>query len=178
MKLQVRTALVFGLVVAFCASAAPNADAGGLLSKLFKCKKAEEPACCPAPACPEPVCCEPEPEPVCCEPEPEPVCCEPAPAPESPPCCEPAPEPVCCEPAPEPEPVCCEPAPAPEPEPCCEPEPAPAPCCGSAMLQGYPLPELAEGEVLISISPINYSAEPEATIQPESTGIVQIALAQ
>jgi len=77
-------------------------------------------------------CCEPEP--VCCEPEPEPVCCEPAP------------EPVCCEPAPEP--TCCEPEPAPEPS-CCEPAPEPA-CCATI----YSLPPLAEGEILISISPI------------------------
>lgn len=76
-------------------------------------------------------CCEPEP--VCCEPEPEPVCCEPAP------------EPVCCEP--EPEPVCCEPAPEPV---CCEPEPAPEPCCASMI----PPPVLAEGEVLVWISPV------------------------
>jgi len=62
----------------------------------------------------------------CCEPEP--VCCEP--------------EPVCCEP----EPVCCEPAPEPA---CCEPGPEPA-CCASI----YSLPQLAEGEILISISPI------------------------
>ncbi|TWU03496.1 hypothetical protein [Neorhodopirellula pilleata] len=95
-------------------------------------------------------CCCCEPEPVCCEPEP--VCCEPEPV-----CCEPEPEPVCCEP--EPEPVCCEP----EPEPvCCEPEPAPEPCCAS-----YSMPELAPGEVLVSISPI---------LMPANRSTVQVAV--
>lgn len=168
MKLQVRTALVLGIAAALFVSAAPNADAGGLLSKLFKCKKDEEPACC-CPA-PEPEC--PAPEPVCCEPEPEPA----------PVCCEPEPEPVCCEPAPEPEPVCCEPAPEPEPV-CCEPEPEPAPCC--AMMDGYPLPVLAEGEVLISMSPIvlpsnqaELPAKEELATTLEITPIVQIASIQ
>lgn len=140
MKLQVRKLFVLGIAAAMFASTTSTAEAGGLLAKLFKCK-AEEPACCCEPA--------PEPEPVCCEPEPEPVCCEP----------EPAPEPVCCEPAPEPEPVCCEPEPAPEPV-CCEPEPAPEPCCASNLPQGYSLPELAPGEVLLSITPLPTQGSP------------------
>jgi hypothetical protein len=135
MKLRFNVVLAGLVGVAGVMASASTADAG-LFAKLFgkKCC-APEPECCE----PEPVCCEPEP--VCCEPEP--VCCEPAPEPV---CCEPAPEPVCCEP--EPEPVCCEPEPAPEP--CCE-EPAPEePCCASNL----PLPTLAEGEILLSISPI------------------------
>lgn len=72
----------------------------------------------------------------CCE-EAEPECCEPAP-------CEPAP--AC-----EPEPVCCEEAVEPT---CCEEMTEPS-CCESG---GYPLPPLAEGEILISVSPIDYSA--------------------
>ncbi len=126
MKMMGRVTLV---AVAFAALSQFNAQTAeaGIFKKLFGCKKA---ACCCEP---EPVCCEPEPEPVCCEPAPEPVCCEPAPEPV---CCEPAPEPVCCEPAPEPA--------------CCEPEPAPEPCCASI----FPAPELAEGEVLVWISPI------------------------
>lgn len=89
----------------------------------------------------------------CCEPAPEPeCCCEPVEEPE-PVCCEAEPEPVCCEPAPEPEPVCCEPEPAPEPE-CCTPEPVE--CCASRLL-----PELAEGEVLIAISPLPQSVTVE-----------------
>ncbi len=84
-------------------------------------------------------------------------CCEPAPD-----CCEPAPEPECCEP--EPEPVCCEP----EPEPvCCEPEPAPE-CC-SAMLAP---PELAEGEVLVWISPVL------TPIHPTSSATMVVAVAK
>ncbi len=129
MKLQVRFCLSIACAAALLTASAPSAEAG-LFAKLFK-----KHACCePAP---EPECgCEPsaEPEPVCCEAEPEPVCCEPEP------------EPVCCEPAPEPEPVCCEPEPAPEPE-CCTPEPVE--CCAANSL-----PKLAEGEVLIAISPL------------------------
>ena len=69
-------------------------------------------------------------------------------------CCEPAPEPeCCCEPDAEPEPVCCEPEPTAEPE-CCEPEPVE--CCTSSFL-----PELAEGEVLLSISPLPHSTATE-----------------
>ncbi len=129
MKLMRRALLVTAVSLAFGTVQPNQADAGGLFAKLFKGKcGASEPACCE----PEPVCCEPAPEP-------EPVCCEPAPEP----------EPVCCEPATEPEPVCCEPAPEPEPV-CCEPEPEPVPCC----TLNDSLPELGEGEVLLSISPI------------------------
>ncbi len=138
MKLVARFVVAGSFVSAMMLMNAPRAEAG-LFAKLFgKCCAKDE--CC----APEPVCCEPEPEPVCCEPAPEPVCCEPEP------------EPVCCEPAPEP--VCCEP----EPEPCCEPAPEPEPCCASYL----PLPELAEGEVLISMSPIKLTP-----------GVVSIAVA-
>ena len=166
MKLRVRTLLVMGMTAACLIGSAGNAEAG-LFSKLFKCKSKEESTCCPEPepCCPEPEPCCPEPEPVCCpEPAPEPVCCP-----------EPAPEPVCC-PAPAPEPVCC-PEPTPEPV-CCEPvpEPAPAPCCGSAMLQGYPSPELAEGEVLVSIDPISLPSEPATQVaRIVSSEIIRVA---
>ncbi|QDT08625.1 hypothetical protein K239x_05650 [Planctomycetes bacterium K23_9] len=136
MKLQVRKLFLLGVATTLFTSTAPSADAGGLLAKLFKCK-AEEPTCCCEP---EPACCEPAPEPACCEPEPEPVCCEPAP------------DPVCCEAAPEPV--------------CCEPEPAPEPCCASVGSAGYSLPELAPGEVLLSISPISAPSTPMNTSPP------------
>lgn len=140
MKNWVRVGLAVVVTASMTNLDASDADAG-LLAKLFG--KKDECCCCE----PEPVCCEPEP--VCCEPEPEPVCCEPEPV-----CCEPEPEPVCCEPEPEP---CCEP----EPEPCCEPEPEPEPCCEpepEPCCASYPLPELAEGEVLVSITPLSLSA--------------------
>jgi hypothetical protein len=138
MKLSMRMFLMAGVMLTYGVAGTSNAEAGGLLAKLFKGK------CCAA----EPECCEPEPEP-----EPE-CCCEPAPEPE-PVCCEPEPEPVCCEP--EPEPVCCEPEP--------EPEPEPAPCCASY----YPLPELAEGEILLSISPITFPSRPIVSTSNESS---------
>ncbi len=95
--MQSKRLLTVGLVFGLSCAAVSQAQAGGLLKKMFG-KKSE--------------CCEPAPEPSCCEPAPAPTCCEPAPEPT---CCEPAPEPTCCEPAPEP--TCCEPAPAPTP--CC-----------------------------------------------------------
>ncbi len=173
-----------GLFAVIALSTLLTESAEAQLFPIFKCRKK---ACCEAPA-PEPVCCPvaeepepcPEPEPVCCPepaPEPEPVCC-PEPAPE--------PEPVCCpEPAPEPEPVCCpEPEPAPEPV-CCpapvceviEPEPAAPVCCESAAMEipaaasptaelatEYGMPELAEGETLVSISPIEVPTDSAATM--------------
>lgn len=148
---------------------------------IFKCrqKPAEE-----AEPAPEP-CPAPEPAPMCCPvvepaPEPEPACC---PAPE--------PTPVCCEePTPEPTPVCCE---EPTPEPVCEvaapePEPVASPCCCccgteaievtaaesspttevSAQIAQYGMPELAEGETLVSISPIEVPTEDAATYTVDS----------
>ncbi len=126
---------------------------------IFKCrqKPAEE-----AEPAPEP-CPAPEPAPACCPaPEPAPACCpapEPAPAPV---CCpEPAPEPVCEVAEPEPEPVacpcCC----------CCDGTEAPiaeaAPATDvSAQIEQYGMPELAEGETLVSISPIEVPTEEDA----------------
>lgn len=152
MRLFSRLGLFAVMVVSSFNFLTESADAQ--LFPIFKCRKK---ACCVEPA-PEPVCCpaaeEPEP---CPEPEPEPVCC---PAPE------PAPEPVCCpEPAPEPEPVCC-PAPAePEPAPCCcSTAPAAAPAADVAATDTYGMPELAEGETLVSISPIEVPTDAAETM--------------
>ena len=161
MRLISRLGLFAVMVVTSFTFLTDTADAQ--LFPIFKCRKK---ACCckPAEPAPEPEC---TPEPA---PEPAPVCC---PAPE------PAPEPVCCpapapEPEPEPAPVCCAMAapvevPAePEPEPVAEPAPCCCCCCGtaapatdsaeasgtSAEIAEYGMPELAEGEVLVSISPI------------------------
>ena len=165
MKLFFRMNLFTLVAAGFFFVSAENADAQLFGGGLFKCRKS---ACCEPEPEPEPVCCpEPAPEPVCCpEPAPEPVCCpEPAPAP----------EPVCCpEPEPAPEPVCC-PEPAPAPEPVCCPEPAPC-CCGAMEAAAaepapvaqepspYGAPELAEGEVLISISPIEVPTDASQTV--------------
>ena len=152
MKLFSRISLFTLVVAGLFFVSAEDADAQ-LFSRL---RQARQSACC------EP---EPEPEPVCCPepaPEPEPVCC---PEPE------PAPEPVCCaEPEPAPEPVCC-PEPAPEPEPCCcaaateptaaEPETAVA---ATEAPSPYGAPELAEGEVLISIAPIEVPTDAGQTV--------------
>ena len=119
--MQMRRVICLGLALAVTSLMSSDANAGGLLKKLFG-KKSE---CCePAPCYePEPVCCEPEPEPTCCEPAPEPMCCEPAPEP-------------CCEPEPAPEPACCEPA----PEPCCASYgvPVPAGIAGTAAYRSIP----------------------------------------
>ncbi len=149
-----------GLFAVIALSTLLTESAEAQLFPIFKCRKK---ACCEAPA-PEPVCCPVAEEPEPC-PEPEPVCC-PEPAPE--------PEPVCCpEPAPEPEPVCC-------PAPVCEviePEPAAPVCCESAAMEipaaasptaelatEYGMPELAEGETLVSISPIEVPTDSAATM--------------
>ena len=116
---------------------------------------------------------EPAPEP-CPAPEPAPACCPaPEPAPEPAPACCPAPEP-------EPAPVCCaEPAPEPEPAPeaspcCCGTEVAEVPAAAteeaapasdiSAQIEQYGMPELAEGETLVSISPVEEATEEAATL--------------
>ena len=145
MKLFSRISLFTLVVAGFFFVSADNADAQ-LFSRLFKGRQS---ACCePAPE-PEPVCCpEPEPEPVCCpepEPEPEPVCCP-----------EPAPEPVCCpEPAPEPAPCGCADATEPVAAESVAATEAPSP---------YGAPELAEGEVLISVSPIEVPTDAAQTV--------------
>ncbi len=140
---------------------------------IFKCrqKSAEE-----AEPAPEP-CPAPEPAPACC-PAPEPA---PEPAPASCPAPEPEPAPVCC-PEPASEPVCevAEPEPAPEPEPvacpcCCCGEVTAAPAAEaapatevSAQVEQYGMPELAEGETLVSISPIEVPTEEAATFTVDS----------
>ena len=145
-------------------------------AQLFPIFKNRRKACCCKPT-------EPAPEPECTPEEPEPeatVCCAPAPAPE------PEPTPVCCsEPAPAPEPTCC-PIPvceasAPEPvepeteapvSPCCcccdqaaaaSAIPASAPTENTAMIEQYGMPELAEGETLVSISPIEIPTSDAST---------------
>ena len=171
MTLFSRFGLLAVMVVSSTACLSDTADAKWL--PIFKCRQkcceevepapepAPEVACCPAPA--------PEPEPMCCPaPEPAPVCCaaaEPAPEPE------PVPATVCCAPAPEPEPA---PEPAAEPADCCC-----CCCCDSAAtetavadaiptsdtaaaIEQFGMPELAEGETLVSISPIEMPTEEEA----------------
>lgn len=163
-----RLCLFAVMVVSSCACLTETADAKWL--PIFKCrqKPAEE-----AEAAPEP----------CPAPEPAPACC-PAPAPEP----EPAPAPVCCaEPAPQP--VCEVEAPEPAPEPAAEPE---SPCCCcccceadlataepipvadaspseevsdvAAQIEQYGMPELAEGETLVSISPLEVPTEEVSTL--------------
>ena len=153
MRLFSRLGLFAVMVVSSFTFLTETADAQ--LFPIFKCRKK---ACCCKPAEPAP-----EPEPVCCpapEPEPEPVCCpEPAPEPEPVCCPEPAPAPVCCAVA-EPVEAPAEPEPAPVAEPCCCGTVVSAPATAEASPEASPevaeygMPELAEGEVLLSISPI------------------------
>lgn len=167
MRLISRLGLFAIMVVTSFTFLTDTADAQ--LFPIFKCRKK---ACCckPAEPAPEPECKPaepaPEPAPVCC-PAPEPVCC-PVPAPEP----EPAPAPVCCAVA---EPVGAppvEPEPVAEPAPCCcccgtaapAPATAGAPPEESAEVSEYGMPELAEGEVLVNISPIEVPTDGTSTL--------------
>lgn len=165
-----RLGLLAVMVVSSCACLTETADAKWI--PIFKCrtKCADEaepaPEPCPAPE-PAPACC-PAPEPA---PEPAPACCA---APE--------PAPACCTPVPEPAPVsCAEPEPVAEVGPCCcgtaateapvaaAPETAPASGI-SAQIEQFGMPELAEGETLVSISPVEVPTEEEAatlTVAPK-----------
>ena len=178
MRLIARLGLFAVMVISSFTFLTDTADAQ--LFPIFKCRK--KAGCCKA--------AEPEPEPECTPAEPAPFCC-PAPEPAPEPVCHVAPEPA---PEPEPVPAtfCCAMAapvemPA-EPEPVAEAvaEPAPAPCCccccGSsapatdsaeasteasdtpAEVSKYGMPELAEGEVLLSISPVEVPTDGTSTL--------------
>ena len=177
MRLISRLGLFAVMVVTSFTCLTDTADAQ--LFPIFKCRKK---ACCCKPAEPAP---EPECKPAEPAPEPAPVCCpapEPAPAPVCCPAPEPEPAPVCCAMA-APVEVPAEPEPVVEPEPVAEPAPAPCCCCccgtaapttdsaeasadtsgTSAEISKYGMPELAEGEVLVSISPIEVPTDGAAT---------------
>ncbi len=149
-----------GLFAAISLSTLLSGSAEAQLFPIFKCRKK---CCCEAPE-PEPVCCpvaeEPEP---CPEPEPAPVCCpEPEPAPEPDPVCCPAPVCETAEPAPEPSaPVCCSETAGTEVTTTVSPT--------DTAVSEYGMPELAEGETLVSISPIEVPTDDAATTTSTSS---------